>query len=108
MNAKKEFLNHIGNERVLCAYISINNDVYNLLTGYTSDEFSEFISKLDFDYDDGYGGQNLFGTIWYINGNWSDRGEYDGSEWWEYRQVPQIPDFLDRNKIRAKKIDDII
>lgn len=112
MNAKKEFLKHIENRRVLCAYISVTDtvvkDYYILTTGYTNDEYLNFLSEIDFEYDAGYGTQNLFGTIWYMDGTWSERYEYDGSEWWENKKVPQIPDFLDRNKIRSKKIDDII
>lgn len=41
-------------------------------------------------YDSGYGGQELFGCVWMDNGEWITRGEYDGSEWWEYHRVPEI------------------
>lgn len=39
-------------------------------------------------YDNGYGGQELFGTIVFKDGTWLERGEYDGSEWWEHRKLP--------------------
>lgn len=42
-------------------------------------------------YDSGYGGQELFGTLWFSDGSWADRGEYDGAEWWEHRSFPAIP-----------------
>ena len=109
MNAKKEFLEEIsGKPNPLCAFITINNETYHLITGYTMDEFNSFLSQIDFEYNDGYGSQNLHGCIWYTNGCWSDRREYDGSEWWEYNKLPEIPVFLDRNIIRSGKIDKII
>lgn len=43
------------------------------------------------DYDDGYGGQELFGTIWLKDGSWYERAEYDGSEWWVHRVCPPLP-----------------
>lgn len=27
----------------------------------------------------------------YKGGTWSDRGEYDGSEWCQYEKTPEIP-----------------
>lgn len=51
--------------------------------------FFDDIAKLG--YDRGYGGQELFGTLWFSDGTWADRGEYDGSEWWEHRKRPAIP-----------------
>jgi len=51
------------------------------------------LQVLDFRYDGGYGGQELFGTVWLKDGTWMERGEYDGSEWWEHRTRPEIPNF---------------
>ena len=101
-NAKEEFLGHVRDRKVLCAEISyqdcwsqeIPTKHYNLLVTYTEEQGADFIDSLDFEYDAGYGGQELFGTIWYTDGTWSDRGEYDGSEWWEHHECPQIPKSL--------------
>ena len=115
MNAREEFINHIGVRKVLCAQIKHGDDydddskVFNLTTGWDSEDWSKFLTDLDFEYDCGYGGQNLFGTIWYVDGTWSDRGEYDGSEWWEHRERPQIPEELDRkDKVREQKLNQIL
>tara|TARA_R110001592_G_scaffold126655_3_gene338049 strand:- start:132 stop:527 length:396 start_codon:yes stop_codon:yes gene_type:complete len=51
------------------------------------------------DYDDGFGGQELYGTVWMDNGEWITRGEYDGSEWWDYHRVPEVPSKLMLNKV---------
>jgi len=104
-NAREEFLNAIGTNIVECATItydacslwemsdeepSQSQDIL-LKRGYTQEEFEQFLNKLDFKYDSGYGGQELFGTVWFENGTWMERGEYDGSEWWTIQSRPQIP-----------------
>ena len=99
MNAKQEFLNHVGDPAsVKCVTISIGHPYfedesveYSLPVGHTAEDMFKFIEQLNFQYDNGYGIQNLYGCIWYHNGTWSTRGEYDGSEWWEHHSVPQIP-----------------
>ena len=115
MKAKSEFINHIGGRLVICAQIQKGDDyddspsVFNLTTGWDSEDWTKFLSDIDFEYDAGYGGQNLFGTIWYADGTWSDRGEYDGSEWWDYHYCPQIPVELDRkDKVREIKLNQIL
>lgn len=105
MNAKEEFLHAIENKTVQCADIHIvtgfdydnYEDItirYSLPVDYTEEEFNKFVHSLDFEYDSGYGGQLLFGNIWFTDGTWCERGEYDGSEWWAYKVRPIIPDYL--------------
>jgi hypothetical protein len=112
MNAKEEFIKHIGGRKVLCA--KIHGDygdpaVFNLTTGWGLYDWSKFLTDIDFEYDSGYGGQNLFGTIWYSDGTWSDRGEYDGSEWWDYHICPPIPTELNRlDKVREQKLNQLL
>lgn len=121
MNAKQEFLQHIQQfvkSGVLCAQIKFGGDwsttedqreYYILTTGYTQEEWQQFLSDIDKNYNSGYGSQNLFGTIWYNDGTWSSRGEYDGSEWWQYNQAPAIPEHLNRkDKVRDKQIDKLL
>lgn len=114
-NTKGEFLNHVSNRAILCCQIYKRNrygerpNYINLTTGWTTEDWQQFISDIDFEYDSGYGGQELFGTIWYVDGTWSSRGEYDGSEWWEHHQCPGIPNELNRiDKVRDKKINQIL
>ena len=96
MNAKLEFLNVTESNKLLCSTITISYDwnggtTFNLKPGYTPEEYDLFINNLDFDYDDGFGSQHLFGTIWCDNGVWFDRHEYDGSEYWDFHKYPIIP-----------------
>ncbi len=90
MNAREEFEEHTGANRgdgVKCA--EVNGRL--LPVGYNDAIYLEFLQKLDIKYDNGYGGQELYGTIWYKDGTWSDREEYDGSEWWRYNSCPPVP-----------------
>lgn len=61
------------------------------------DEFSFLETLASIDYDNGYGGQELFGTIVFKDGTWLERGEYDGSEWWEHRKLPTEESLFDNN-----------
>jgi hypothetical protein len=57
----------------------------------SSKEFEERAPKeLTWSYDAGYGSQELGGFIVMKDGNWFERGEYDGSEWWEYKAKPTL------------------
>lgn len=94
MNARTEFIEHTHQKIILCAKISYNDYDALLKVGYNQSKLAEFLAALDFDYDESYGSQRLYGTIWYEDGTWSDRGEYDGSEWWEYNNCPEIPEEL--------------
>lgn len=99
-NAKKEFLEDTQKDNVLCASIFYrtgygseeNKNEMILKCAYTKEEYEDFLNKLDFDYDDGFGGQELYGIIICQDGVWFERGEYDGSEWWERHKYPEIPD----------------
>jgi len=106
MNAKEEFLRHTEGKALKCAivysgmtydeqleeYTPIGEII--LKVGYHGPNLAFFLNKLDYKYDDGYGEQNLFGTIWYTDGTWSDRDEYDGNEWWQHHSCPEIPEIL--------------
>jgi hypothetical protein len=94
-NAKQEFLVFTSDlPQIKCA--SLFSDVKKFILKETAQqiEFSEFLDQLNFEYDSGYGRQNLFGTIWFVDGTWAYRQEYDGSEWWEYYSCPVIPNHL--------------
>ena len=87
MNAQKELIKHIEDRKVEFVSIAV-------CKGYDDEPIrikgtlDDVLPQLNFDYDDGYGYQKLFGYIWYEDGTWSDRGEYDGSEWWQHQVRP--------------------
>jgi hypothetical protein len=105
-NAKQELLRAIEGKEVKCAIIRVEKDLMNeedpdnitrvflLAVDYDTPELDELLNDLDFDYDAGYGLQRIYGTVWFTDGTWLDRGEYDGSEWWELQECPEIPKIL--------------
>ncbi len=103
MNAQNELLSKLNGRVIKCASIYYGNEYdddrkhFILKIGYTNKEYDDFINSLDFEYDDGYGGQELFGCVWF-NDSWLERGEYDGSEWWNDKKYPDIPKELKANK----------
>jgi len=115
INAKQELLGFIGrvNVPVKCATIQrtipsdslTDPDVfkeYNLPVNHDKDDYIYgFLESLDFEYNNGYGEQELYGTIWFEDGTWADRWEYDGAEGWKLVMLPQIPLYLKLKKAVA-------
>lgn len=97
MNAKDEFIAHTKLKQVIAAhlyrYLESDDLDTPVLKEYKFDEhlcYEKFLDSLDFDYDAGYGRQELFGVIWYEN-TWSERYVYDGLEYWIYLKMPNYP-----------------
>jgi hypothetical protein len=113
INAKQELIRklkevkYVHNEVIICASIyfgataSIINgeNGFELIERFNQDEFDSFLDSLDFEYDNGYGVQNLYGTIWLTNGAWLERDEYDGAECWRHVRCPELPS--KRNKLNT-------
>lgn len=106
MNAKKEFLEFVKDkDGVLCAQLedvyfasAVKGTKWSLPKNYSDKQLKQFLREIDFEYDRGYGSEELGGIIWFKDGTYADRGEYDGSEWWEYRKTPPIPKELEQKK----------
>lgn len=100
-NAKKEFLQLMEMFPVIAATVTIVNGYDDeatvvkakLKVGYTPEDLTSFLNEIDVEYDAGYGGQELFGTVW-GDGEWVTRWEYDGSEGWDIHKYPPIPEEL--------------
>lgn len=51
-----------------------------------------FWKLADKEYDSGYGGVEVAPDLLIVGDNWwLERHEYDGSEWWEYKEKPKEP-----------------
>lgn len=102
VNAKEELLNLITARNLTILKIDIRyehidcnsscdelNFEYNTITKHITT-----LDELDFDYDSGYGIQELFGVVYCkdSDGNpaWLTRAEYDGSEWWIVNTIPRF------------------
>lgn len=95
----KEWVNSIAFAKI---QFGDDFDEYPMLIELRSnrDEQDEFLfleNLASINYDNGYGGQELFGTIVFKDGTWLERGEYDGSEWWEHRKLPTEESLFDNN-----------
>jgi len=87
MNAQKELLEHVKGKKVELVKIAIRNgDGKERIR--IEGTLEDFLPKLNFEYYNRFGRQELFGYIWYDDGTWSDREEYDGAEWWEHQCCP--------------------
>lgn len=53
-------------------------------------DYLNFLSKINVDYDCGFGIQELYGTLWFDDGTWATRSEYDGSEHWNHHKMPSF------------------
>jgi hypothetical protein len=67
--------------------------------------FFEFSVWADFDYDSGYGGQIVNYSLVVVGEDWwLERHEYDGSECWEFKQLPNKPESKDKSETYVKQI----
>lgn len=54
-----------------------------------------FAKHADFDYDTGYGGEQVNLNLLVVGDDWwLERHEYDGSEWWEFQSLPIAPEIV--------------
>ena len=62
-------------------------------------------------YDAVFGGQELYGIVYCEDNIWLDRGEYDGSEWWQTHKYPDLRVNFDEIDVlryeRSKKLSKI-
>lgn len=100
-NAKDELLDMLEQEpnpykrdplKIKCAYLTFLERTIILKQNYSQQDYERFLDILDYKYDTGYGKQEMKGYIWLEDGTWLERGEYDGSEWWEHKVLPEIPE----------------
>lgn len=55
--------------------------------------WEQFAKVASFTYDAGFGGAEVQTSLQVVGDDWwLERGEYDGSEWWEFKTMPTIPD----------------
>lgn len=66
-------------------------------------EYSDLKSLFDVNYDAGYGGAEINESLLVVGDDWwLERHEYDGSEWWEFKSLPMMPEQVVRAKVRSK------
>ena len=56
----------------------------------------EFLEHANVEYKNGYGIEEINTDLILVGKDfWLERHEYDGSEWWEYKSMPNVNDFVD-------------
>lgn len=78
----------------LSAHRKTPSDVYWVgLRSETFCSWKEFSQVANFDYNDGYGGQEINDDLMVVGKDWwLERHEYDGAEWWEFKKLPDKPE----------------
>ena len=85
-NLKTETLEALNNHGKTIA------DIEFITTGSSEIPVHAFFDQVSFNYDDGYGGQIITAGLAIVGSDWwLERGEYDGAEWWEFKQKPTKP-----------------
>lgn len=80
-------------DNVAWGYVHCDKDAV-LPSNRTIEDEVKFLETLQsINYYSGYGIQELYGTIVFKDNSWLERGEYDGSEWWQRCQTPKEPDW---------------
>ena len=93
MNARIELINHVAETRQRTVkYVRIVYGEGSENARVIAGSWGEVLPQLDFEYNEGFGEQQLYGYVWYADGTWSERCEYDGMEWWEYKRCPDMPE----------------
>ena len=55
--------------------------------------WEDFCSKANYEYDNGYGSRMIPNDLIVVGKDfWLERHEYDGSEWWEFKEMPTEPE----------------
>lgn len=56
--------------------------------------WDEFVSQADKMYDNGFGGVEVFEITMIVGKDfWLERHSYDGTEWWEYKELPKAENY---------------
>ena len=76
-----EDLTNVGLDITDIKFISLGNNVIT----------TDINELFDVWYDSGYGGAEVPNFKVVGKGWWLERGEYDGSEWWEFKKLPKKP-----------------
>lgn len=63
------------------------------IPGFGTIDIEVFKYVADKEYDNGFGGEEVNLSLVVVGDSWwLERHEYDGSEWWEYKELPKKPD----------------
>jgi len=80
-------------EEILTEHNLSNKDVLWVGSRDLWTAWDNFKAVANVDYDSGYGVQEVMPDLLIVGKYWwLERHEYDGLEWWEFKQLPERPD----------------
>jgi hypothetical protein len=71
--------------------------------------WADFKKNANVDYESGFGSPKVAGDLLVVGENWwLERGEYDGSEWWDYKEMPKEPtEIIELKALTVNQADDL-
>lgn len=89
-----ECLNENGKQTSDVLWVGRNYYIYKTDESFCyKSTWDDFCLKANFEYDNGYGGAEIPMDLVIVGKDfWLERGEYDGSEWWEFKTMPVEPE----------------
>jgi hypothetical protein len=92
-NAKEEFLQLVSRTSATVLWAKFTTETGGETVLFPSragskEEWDLFLSVLNYDYDNGWGGEDTEGAVMFSDGSWAEREEYDGSSRWVLRVKP--------------------
>ena len=100
-----DFIRNLRKETI--AVLKEHGKKWSDVVGVCGNDFQitkeQFLELADKRYDSGYGGNEVALDLKVVGKDfWLERNEYDGAEWWEYKEIPNL------SALPIKKVDRII
>ena len=101
MNLLKETISVLENHNKLLS------DIKWIGTSREYVDINKFMKLADTMYDDDFGSPKVAEDLLIVGDNWwLERHEYDGSEWWEYKELPTKPEkFLELKALTIEQAE---
>lgn len=102
INLKKETLDILNRHNKTWDDVEWVGDIYQNVTV----DKDKFLILADREYDNGYGGNEVSLNLVVVGKDfWLERHEYDGSEWWEFKQLPKKPVIMLEDNLNLFRYD---
>ena len=100
-----DFMRNLGEETI--SFLKKHGKKWSDVVGVCGNDFQitkeQFLELADKRYDSGYGGNEVALDLKVVGKDfWLERNKYDGAEWWEYKEIPNL------SALPIKKVDRII
>ena len=100
-----DFMRNLVEETI--SFLKKHGKKWSDVVGVCGNDFQitkeQFLELADKRYDSGYGGNEVALDLKVVGKDfWLERNEYDGAEWWEYKEIPNL------SALPIKKVDRII